>query len=557
MACQINAGRGGSTMRLTALVVTLFIFLTSVGGSGSAQPPITPRPTDALVPIPYTDFNGDRYGDLAIGAPGEDVDGQADAGIVHVVYGSSTGTVVLGNQIWRQGTAGVEGTVGAGDVFGSALAVGNFNGDRFSDLAVGVPGEDVANSADAGAVNVLYGSSSGLRAEGNQLWSRVPHGGIAIHPGDSFGRALAAGDFNRDGYADLAVGVPGHQLQGADNAGAVDILYGSASGLVAAGRQSWHQDSTDIGGEAEAGDTFGSALAAKDFDDDGFADLAIGVPGENLEGKSNAGAVNVLYGSAAGLTAARTQLWHQGRPGVKGAVERGDRFGSALTAGDFNRDGRSDLAVGVPGEEIVIHGPDEWAIGDGVSMSTGEASRYPGAGLVNLLYGTSSGLSPAHDQLWHFSKRDVKGRVDDHEHYGAALAAGNFDGDRYQDLAIGVPEAREPAPGTLSGGIVPGQVSVLFGSAQGITTRDQLWGLDWPGNPALNGDGYGAALAVGNFNGDNYADLAIGAPTRSLVSVLYGSPTGLSSGPYHVWTQTALSNSALPGDQFGFALAAR
>jgi hypothetical protein len=515
-----------------------------------------------LAPIPYADFNGDRYGDLAIGVPSEDVDGQADAGIVHIIYGSSTGTVVLGSQIWRQGAAGVEGTVGAGDVFGIALAVGDFNGDRFSDLAVGVPGEDVANTADAGAVNVLYGASSGLRAEGNQLWARVPHGGIAIHPGDLFGRALAAGDFNHDGYADLAIGVPGHQLQDGDNAGAVDVVYGSASGLVATGRQSWHQDSTGIGGEAEAGDTFGSALAAKDFNDDGFSDLAIGVPGENVEGKADAGAVNVLYGSAAGLTATRTQLWHQGRPGVKGVVEKNDRFGGALAAGDFNRDGRDDLAVGVPGEEIVIYGPDEWAIGDGVSYSTGEAYPNPGAGAVNLLYGTSSGLTPAHDQLWHFSKQGVKGRVGDEEHYGAALAVGNFDGDRYQDLAVGVPQFWEA-------GIRRGQVSVLFGSAQGITARDQLLGLDAPGMPARDGDGYGAALAVGNFNGDGYADLAIAAPNKQVgvapqtvdgagvVNILYGSPAGLSTGLNHLWIQTSLSNSAILGDQFGFALAAR
>ena len=75
-----------------------------------------------------------------------------------------------------------------------------------------------------------------------------------------------------------------------------------------------------------------------DFDGDGYADLAVGVSGEDLRGKSNAGAVQVLYGSASGPTA-HDQLWHQGRKGVKGAVEAGDFFGSALASGDFNDDG--------------------------------------------------------------------------------------------------------------------------------------------------------------------------------------------------------------------------
>ncbi|MDH3959019.1 MAG: integrin alpha, partial [Actinomycetota bacterium] len=82
----------------------------------------------------------------------------------------------------------------------------------------------------------------------------------------------------------------------------------------------------------------GVAVAAQgaaipfDFDGDGYADLAVGVPGEDLRGKLNAGAVQVLYGSASGPTA-HDQLWHQGRKGVKGAVEAGDFFGSALTSG--------------------------------------------------------------------------------------------------------------------------------------------------------------------------------------------------------------------------------
>ena len=91
----------------------------------------------------------------------------------------------------------------------------DFNGDSFDDLAVGVPGEDVAGQADAGAVQVLYGSADGLTGTGPVLTQASPEAG------DRFGTTVAKGDFNRDTVTDLAVGAPGETLAGAAGAGAV------------------------------------------------------------------------------------------------------------------------------------------------------------------------------------------------------------------------------------------------------------------------------------------------------------------------------------------------
>ena len=88
-----------------------------------------------------------------------------------------------------------------------------------------------------------------------------------------------------------------------------------------------------------------------DFNGDGYADLAVGVPGEDLRGRRDAGAVQVLYGSASGVTA-HDQMWHQGRKGVKGALEKGDRFGTTLASADFDSDGYADLAIGILDEDI-------------------------------------------------------------------------------------------------------------------------------------------------------------------------------------------------------------
>ena len=74
-------------------------------------------------------------------------------------------------------------------------------------------------------------------------------------------------------------------------------------------------------------------VARADFDDDGFVDLAVGVPGEDVEARADAGAVVVLYGSAAGLTGSRAQLFHQDLPQLVDRAEIGDRFGAVLGPG--------------------------------------------------------------------------------------------------------------------------------------------------------------------------------------------------------------------------------
>jgi hypothetical protein len=148
--------------------------------------------------------------------------------------------------------------------------------------------------------------------------------------GDIFGFALAVGDFNTNGFDDLVIGAIGEDIGAIQDAGAVNVLYGSAARLTTTGNQQFFQGSGGLVGTAEEGDFVGAALATGDYDGNGFADLAIGAPFEDIGSVLDAGAVDTLNGSAATLTTTGAGQFFQGSGGVPDTPEDGDTFGSAL-----------------------------------------------------------------------------------------------------------------------------------------------------------------------------------------------------------------------------------
>ena len=421
------------------------------------------------------DFDGNGRVDLAVGIPFENSATLSNVGSVNVLYGSGVG--LLDGEVWYQGADGVPDSSEDSDRFGSALAVGDFDGDGYDDLAIGAPYEDLENGGtkdSAGAVYVLYGSSDGLTATGADTWHQdVTNVAGTASPGDWFGFALAAGDFDGDGRDDLAIGVPYDDESGVATAGDVNVLYGSDDGLSVAGDEIWNQNSIGVVDSAEVDDRFGYALTTGDLDRDGYDDLVVGVPYEDISTETDAGGVNVLYGSVGGLTFLGDQFWSQddlvGTP-----AEPDDFFGFSLTTGDFDGDHYDDLVVGSPYEEWFFDLQ---------------------AGLVHVMYGSSDGLATTGNQMWHQDSAGIEDQVEQDDRFGYALAAGDFDDDGNTDLAIGVPYEDLENGTTLADA---GVVHVLYGSSDGLTDiGHDLWNQDYLSvDTAEAGDRFGFALAA-------------------------------------------------------------
>ncbi len=364
------------------------------------------------------DFNLDGACDLAIGIPGAEVDGLSAAGRVAVIYGRLG--VGLNPEVtsWFDQSV-LTGTPEAGDRFGSVLAAGPVGQNPFPDLVVGAPDDRVGDFADAGAVHLITSNDSdGLgTAFDARLHQDVTNVFGIAGPDDHFGASLAIGDVTGDGVPDLVVGTPGDRVGLVQSAGSVQVIAGGVSGvdISVETQQLLHQDVDDVLGNAAEGDAFGSAIVLGDFNGGGLLDLAIGIPFESQFGPEGSGAVQVFYGTfGGGLSVDTEQILFENL--ISPEIATFDRFGDVLASGDFDADGRDELVVGFPFDNVF---------------------GVPNSGNVAVLRGAGGGLQAAGAQLWNgFTLLTVESGG----HLGSAVAVGRWGGDRLGNhLAIGTP----------------------------------------------------------------------------------------------------------------------
>jgi hypothetical protein len=352
--------------------------------------------------------------------------------------------------------------------------------------------------------------------------------------GDQFGATLAAGDFDSDGDADLAIGVPGESHHGYRSAGRVIILLGSARGLTSSGAQRWDESSPGIAGDAARADRFGSVLAAGDVDGDGHIDLAIAT-GVARDSTALRRGIHVLRGSTTGLTAAGAQFLVDAPELARSCVEDDCTvpFGDMVLA-DFNDDGQSDLGHAViPGRVVVRYARD-------AGFGSGPTSAID--------------ATPGSDQSWTIGPDGgLQQESGPRDLLGTSLAAGDLTGDRIPDLAIGAPGWDGD-----NAGIGVGIAFVVAGSR---TVMPPSVGARGSGD--LPGDAFGASLAILPLGRTTPGWLALGIPGDTVSGRLGAGSVltcpgeaGPDDGACSAWSQATpgIRGTAERGDGFGAVL---
>ncbi|GGY20226.1 VCBS repeat-containing protein [Streptomyces djakartensis] len=410
----------------------------------------------------------------------------------------------------------------------------DFNGDGYRDLAFSAPYAPVGGKTDAGAVVVTYGSAGGISAARRTVLTQDTAGipGTA-EQGDRFGKALASGDLNADGYADLMIGSTGEDAGSDTDGGSVTVVWGGKGGL------SGGRGVSDPA--VSAHDEYGMSLAVADFGGDGRPDLAVGSTGSDIwihQGFTKASGAASSSELATGLETG---------PGLSGARD--------LAAGDVNGDGADDLVVTggdaatyADGNMIYLGSAsgltfqtflrsDAWELaavgdlnGDGyddvVTAAPGTNGKSLG-GSVSSYLGGANGVRTRPQAAINQDTPGVPGADEEMDAFGNDLSVADVDGDGYAEVAVGVLHE------TIGAARIAGSVTVLRGSAAGMTaTGAQSFTQNTAGVPgtAESADRFGASVRLSDLTGDGKADLSVGADGENHPSGAIHSLRGTASG---------------------------
>jgi hypothetical protein len=347
------------------------------------------------------DVNGDAIDDLVIGAPGADFPGvsagnpaRANSGAVFVLFGPISAV----GQTFDLATANTADVIvygaRAGDLFGSALAVGNVGGvsgtflreQNIKDILIGAPenrGPSPVSSPrmKGGAAYLLFGTSTGFRRVGaatRMIDLGVTSANLTVYgrTGNALGSAVAIGDVNANNVGDVLVGAPlsdrPSQLSvpAAVGAGAVFVIFGGS----AASSRTFDLNATSANLSiygASAGDHLGASVAGGDVTGETLGDLIIGAPdadGPN-DSRPDAGEVYVIAGNTNLTVRRRIDVLLGPLVVTVFGARSGDRLGATVAAGNVGIAGHSDnivdLLIGAPSAEmkkgavsIIFGGPD-------------------------------------------------------------------------------------------------------------------------------------------------------------------------------------------------------
>lgn len=456
------------------------------------------------------DFDGDGYEDLAAAAPDES-NGQFNTavhGTVIISPGTSRG---IGTQGIRQISVGDLGTEAAR--FGWSLVAADFNQDGYDDLGVGIPQLNSLGGPDRGAVWFYAGGPGGLQLA---PYRQVAYEDVENFPQDhaNFGWALTAGDFDDDGYPDVATSAIGQD----NDTGVVYFLHGGASGITTNG--SYKLYPYTVGGSQAQGGRFGWSLAAGQLNGLGGDDLVVGAPQTNVQGQVAAGRVYFYYASAAGVSAGNG--WFRDASNLGNLATEGNaHLGFSLAVGHlYQISGQVDVAVGAPQDD---YGAQDGAGSVLLFEFDSQPNDYDSAKKIrqHAIYDATN-ASPG-------------------DQFGYALAVGRFDIGNFEDLAVGAPYENVTEQGALGEQFDAGMFHVVYGQPGGPSMSNcDTFDATTINNFVNGGDLLGQSLCFGRFDNSSRDGLAVGAPSADYDSYESGIADIQNAGQVHIvapWRQ--------------------
>ncbi len=425
------------------------------------------------------DINGDGFDDVIVGAPSADPNGDR-SGSSYVVFGRASGFDASMSLSDLDGSNGfrLDGLAERDFLGLSVSSAGDVNGDGFDDVIIGSnDSADTYSSFTSTIGYLVFGSDSGFSPALN-LSSLDGSNGFRLDV-DAYNAnstsVSSAGDINGDGFDDLVIDYR-LDIYTFRSYSESYVVFGKASGFDAAldlssldGSDGFRLSGVQFGPYSYSGGELVVSNAG-DVNGDGFDDLIVGSP----SGGSSyyAGVSYVVFGRASGFGATLDLGSLNGSNGFRldGVAERDNLGGSVSSAGDVNGDGFDDLIVGARGAD-----PYEIA----------------GAGASYVVFGRASGFA-ATMNLSSLDGNDgfrLDGVAED-DRLGRVSSAGDVNGDGFDDLLVGAPDA-DP------NGNESGSSYVLFGSSN-FTGTGTFPGT--PGDDTLTGTTAAERFGAGDGN---------------------------------------------------------